>query len=190
MCDQYAFRPTSDFYSRFSLKNKLPRLLTVNNAAPGNFMPIIFWDKGNTVDIKRWGFVPQWAQNLDFGTRLFNAKAETVLENRAYCGSFNSCRCLIPVNSFSFLKAHRSYKLKNETAFSLAGLYSNWESPDGSFMPTFTILTTYSNDLIKSFSDRMPVVLSKKDEEIWLNPMSLSMRLFPLMRPFPSGLMI
>ncbi len=190
MCDQYAFHPSPDFYSRFSLNNKLPALLSVNKAAPDSFMPIIFWENGSKIDIMRWGFVPQWAKNLDFGTRLFNAKAETVLENKAYCGSFNSCRCLIPVNNFSFSKSNRSFKLKYESMFCLAGLYSLWESPDGSFLPTFTILTTHSNYLIRPFSDRMPIVISKKDERLWLNPIAPSGKLFPLMRPYSLELMI
>lgn len=184
MCGIFTFNPTSDFYDRYSLSNRLPSLQPVPRATPGQFLPVIYRDKVNIVDVMRWGLIPQWAKNTDFGSKLFNARSETILEKPSFRGSFNSCRCLVPVSGF--YEARRLFKIKDTQMFSLAGLYSLWESGNGNFMPTFTIITTAANHLVSPVHDRMPVILNRGDETDWLDPTTPSSRLLPLFKPYPS----
>jgi len=185
MCGSYSLIPGSKFYSRFSLSNKLPNLPSFSNSRPGQFLPIIYRDNKNIIDVMRWGLIPQWAKNLDFGAKLFNARSETILEKPSFRGSFNSCRCLVPASGF--FENRRLFQFKDKSLFSLAGLYSKWESPDGSFLPTFTIITTSPNSLIKPYHDRMPVILDKSSEDLWLNPTTSSKDLFSLFKPYNSN---
>lgn len=147
MASSYSLFPDSDFYSRFQIQNRLPELLSVPKAVPGSFMPVIYYDKGRVIDIMRWGFTPQWAKDLSFGAKNFHAPSETILESTVFRGSFNSCRCLVPASAIhyylntSLQKENYSLTLKGESVFSLAGLYSLWESPDGSYLPTFAVMT-------------------------------------------------
>lgn len=189
MSSDYSLIPGSDFYSRFEIKNSLPELISVTHIRPGAFMPVIFNDHGRHIDIMRWGFTPQWAKDLSFGAKNFHAPSEHILESAVFRGSFNSCRCLVPASGFyNFIttsehKENYFITVKNESVFSFAGLYSIWESADGSYLPTFAIMTTPSSPRLKLFHDRMPVILSKDDESLWLNPITPSVRLFPLLRP-------
>jgi putative SOS response-associated peptidase YedK len=184
MCGRYAFNPDTNFYSRYPTKNKLPPLESFDSCRPGDFLPVIYQDHDLIIDVMRWGLIPQWAKNLDFGATLFNARSETLSQKPSFSGSFVSCRCLVPCSGF--YEARQFFNLKDQSVFSLAGLYSLWESPSGDYLPTFTIITTEANDIIKPVHDRMPVILSSKNESIWLDPQSTTSQLQPLFRPFSS----
>lgn len=185
MCGIFTFNPTSTFYDRYSLSNKLPSLKPVPRATPGQFLPVIYRDQTNIIDVMRWGLIPQWAKNTDFGSKLFNARSETILEKPSFRGSFNSCRCLVPVSGF--FENRRYLTLADNPVFSLAGLYSVWESPDGSILPTFTIITTQANELISPYHDRMPVILDRGDEVDWLDPTTPSSHLVSFFKPFSAA---
>jgi putative SOS response-associated peptidase YedK len=49
----------------------------------------------------------------------------------------------------------------------MAGLWEAWDSPEG-ILETFTIITTSPNELVRSVHDRMPVILSQDEGEVWL----------------------
>ena len=48
----------------------------------------------------RWGLVPHWAKDLKTGSRMFNARAETLTTSPAFRDAFKRRRCLVPVDSF------------------------------------------------------------------------------------------
>jgi putative SOS response-associated peptidase YedK len=60
--------------------------------------------------------------------------------------------------------------LKSKEIFSMAGLYDTWKNPEGELIRSFTIITTGPNDLLQPIHDRMPVILEKDDESVWVNP--------------------
>jgi putative SOS response-associated peptidase YedK len=43
----------------------------------------------------RWGLVPAWAESPSIGSRMINARAETVGEKPAFRSAFRKRRCLI-----------------------------------------------------------------------------------------------
>jgi len=59
--------------------------------------------------------------------------------------------------------------MKDSSLFAFAGLYDVWKSPDGRLIKTFTIITTEPNELVTEIHNRMPVILRKEYEEIWIN---------------------
>ena len=46
--------------------------------------------------VMRWGLVPSWAADASVGSRLINARVETVHEKPAFRRAFSSRRCLLP----------------------------------------------------------------------------------------------
>lgn len=56
----------------------------------------------------------------------------------------------------------------------MAGIYDRWlDKETGEEYDTFSIITTDANpltDYIHNSKHRMPAILSKEDEEMWLNP--------------------
>jgi putative SOS response-associated peptidase YedK len=64
--------------------------------------------------------------------------------------------------------------LEDDQLFGFAGLYDTWTNPaTGEMNYTFTIITTTANPLlavIHNTKQRMPVILPKEKEQIWIDP--------------------
>jgi putative SOS response-associated peptidase YedK len=74
--------------------------------------------------------------------------------------------------------------------FAFAGLYSKTKSPEGGTVPTFTIITTEPNDLVRPIHNRMPVILEQQHEQAWLDPELTDPHiLVSLLAPYPAGQM-
>ena len=114
-----------------------------------------------------WGFISPWAKKPfeKSRPRPFNARAETVGENKLFEGSWRHKRCLIPATGF-FEKGFRIRK-KNYTTFWLGGIWSRWSSSDGVEIESCCILTTEPNKLVRPLHNRMPVVIPHGMEEQW-----------------------
>src|ERR1022692_2276159 len=50
--------------------------------------------------VVRWGLVPFWAKDVKIGSRLINARAETVSTKPAFRRAFARRRCLLPADGF------------------------------------------------------------------------------------------
>ena len=59
--------------------------------------------------------------------------------------------------------------------FGLAGLWETWHGPNDAFLESCTIITTDPNDVMRPIHDRMPVMLSPEDCQIWLAADELSL---------------
>src|SRR4029450_12362786 len=55
---------------------------------------------GRELALLRWGLIPSWAKDPSIGSRLINARAETVPEKPSYPAAFKARRCLIPADGF------------------------------------------------------------------------------------------
>jgi putative SOS response-associated peptidase YedK len=77
-------------------------------------------------------------------------------------------------------------RLKSKRPFGFAGLYDLWKSPEGEVVTSCTIITTAANELMRSIHDRMPVILPRKDQRVWLDPAYPDLgRLISLLKPYP-----
>jgi putative SOS response-associated peptidase YedK len=78
--------------------------------------------------------------------------------------------------------------LKDEPLFALAGLWDVWEDPEsGDALHSYTILTCGPNALMEPIHHRMPVILDRDAEELWLDPDVVEVeRLQAVLRPFPA----
>jgi putative SOS response-associated peptidase YedK len=145
------------------------------NAAPMQYIPTIIGSKdGNRLGSLRWGLVPTWAKDEKIGNKMINARAETIAEKPAFKRLISSKRCIIPTNGFYEWRKDGSNKqpmrilMKDDSIFSLAGLYDTWTDPDGNKLSTCTIITTEPNSLMEDIHNRMPVILRPEDEGKWL----------------------
>jgi putative SOS response-associated peptidase YedK len=138
----------------------------------------------------RWGLIPSWAKDVGIGSRMINARSETVSEKPAFRAAFRRRRCLIPADGFfewqgqGKAKQPHFVQMVDERPFAMAGLWETWEGPDNSLLESCTILTTEPNDLMQPIHDRMPVILPSGAYEEWLNseqpnPESLKRLLVP-----------
>lgn len=143
-----------------------------------------------------WGLIPSWAKDPKIGGRMINARAETAPEKPAYRAAFRRRRCLVAADGFYEWQGtggrKRPYfiRMRNDRPFAMAGLWEHWTSPDGTEIPSCTLLTTTANDRIRSIHDRMPVILSPDDYDRWMDPAEQRPEaVAPLLRPYPSDAM-
>lgn len=125
----------------------------------------------------RWGLIPHWAKDSSFGSRLINARSETVSQKPAFRRAFQRARCLVPADGFFEWKKSESgnkepmrITMKHGTLFAFAGLWEKWMDATGNAVYSFTILTTHPNEKMRRLHHRMPVILKESDEWIWLDP--------------------
>ncbi len=196
MCGRYRLSAVERIEERFEAE-QTEELRPRYNIAPTQPVPIIRQQDGRrTVSLVRWGLVPCWAKDASIGSRMINARSETVLQKQAFRGSFAGRRCLIPSDGFyEWMKAGGRkrpfhFGMKDDGLFAFAGLWDRWEPPDGAPVESCTILTTSANSLVADLHDRMPVILPPAHYEMWLaSPPSETSRLIDLLAPFDPALM-
>jgi len=142
--------------------------------------------------VVRWGLVPSWAKDVSIGSRMINARAETVAEKPAYRRAFAKRRCLLPADGYyewmvlgGHEAADRPAKKAKQPYFihradggplAFAGLYELWRDksvPDGdpdAWLWTATVITTSAPDELGKIHDRMPMVIPSASWADWLDP--------------------
>jgi putative SOS response-associated peptidase YedK len=144
----------------------------------------------------RWGLVPSWAKDAKIGSRMINARAETVAEKPSFRSAFKRRRCLVPADGYyEWLKTgggKQPYfiRLLDERPFAFAGLWEYWEGSGEGPLQTCTIITTTANERTADIHLRMPVILDEQDYEPWLDADQQDRRrLEPLLKPYDSSKM-
>ena len=186
----------SEFFRRFVIQSQKSEISPRYNIAPTQEVPIVVNENGNKVVMMRFGLIPSWTKEKKTKYSLINARAETVAKKPMFRRLLGKHRCLVPTTGFYEWKKVGSRKvpyfirLKDEKYFALAGLWEHWKDPKREEIRSFTIVTTKANDVLSEIHPRMPVILRKEDEGLWLSDQVLSNKeLERLFRPFPSGLM-
>jgi len=122
---------------------------------------------------QRWGLIPSWAKDPKIGVQCINARAETISEKPSFREAFQKRRCLVPADGFwewetiGKKKIPWKFTRPDGEEFCLAGLWESWMS-EGEPLESFMIITTSPNELVRSVHNRMPVILSPNEAEIWL----------------------
>lgn len=141
----------------------------------------------------RWGLIPSWAADATIGYKLLNARSETILEKPSFRTAFLRRRCLIPADGFyewrlvAGRKQPMHFRLNDERLFALAGLWEQWQSPEGVPVLSCTILTTAANDLIRPVHDRMPVILPRTHYAEWLGAKTDAATLISWLTAWPAN---
>lgn len=178
---------------RFRIGKLLPEMALPPsyNVAPTQDI-IIVNNRGDRQMVRcRWGFVPSWATDISIGSRMINARAETVATKPSFKNAFRKQRCLIVANGFFEWKKVEKHKtpmyisLKSGEPFGFAGLYNVWTAPTGEKTCSCTIITTTANEAIESIHDRMPVIIPRNQEDKWLDPEQQEAdQLLELLKPY------
>jgi putative SOS response-associated peptidase YedK len=165
------------------------------NAAPSQTLPIIWNESGERrLDFFHWGLIPSWAENPAIGSKMINARAETLLEKTSFKNALKKRRCLVLADGFYEWKAEGKKKqpmrtsLKSCDIFAMAGLWDKWtDRQSGEIIHSFTIITTQANELLKPIHDRMPAILLPKYEDLWLSNDVEPNELLKVLKPYPAN---
>jgi putative SOS response-associated peptidase YedK len=136
--------------------------------------------------VLRWGLVPSWAKDQSIGSRLINARAETVAAKPSFRRAFACRRCLLPADGFyewipvtdqgrTVKQPYYIHRADGGT-LAFAGVYELWRDPavpDDDADPwlwSAAIITTSATDDVGRIHDRMPMVIEPARWADWLDP--------------------
>lgn len=144
-----------------------------------------------TLQVARWGLVPGWAEDPSIGTRMINARAETLADKPAFRRALAARRCLVPAEGYFEWQRRpgadggrptkQPYWIHpaDDRPIAFAGLYEFWRDPDRAeddplrWLVTTTVITTTADSadpLLGPIHDRRPVVLDPATWDAWLDP--------------------
>lgn len=198
MCGRYTLTATPEelaaaFPNHTPPADYAPRF----NIAPTQQVVVIPNDGQGQMQLFRWGLVPFWAKDPKIGSRMINARGETLPEKPAFRTAFKRRRCLILSDGFyewqkqpdGKTKIPQYIRLASGQPFAFAGLWEVWR-PDETASPLYscTIITTAPNDLVATIHDRMPVILPRDAYTTWLHPDEVDpVSLMPLLTAYPAS---
>lgn len=160
------------------------------NIAPTQQVLVVTNYGDRAAEFMRWGLIPFWAKDAKIGSRMINARSETVATSGAFRRPFANQRCLVIADGFyEWYKEGKQRTpmrivLKSREPFAFAGLWDSWKNPDGETIRSCTIITTIPNALIEPIHDRMPVILPREAEARWLEDGTSSDALQKLLIPY------
>ena len=151
---------------------------------------------GRELAMLHWGLIPSWSKDAAIGSRMINARGETVGEKPSFRTPFRSRRCLILADGFYEWKRDGERKqpyhicMADRRPFAFAGVWDRWAPPDGEPVESCTIVTTAPNGLMAPIHDRMPVILPAAAHALWIDPtVREKERLQELLQPFDASSM-
>lgn len=135
--------------------------------------------------VVRWGLVPFWAKDVKIGSRMINARAETVAEKPAFRRAFAQRRCLLPADGYYEWQQHPGgpkqpiyISRADGSSLAFAALYELWRDPSvppgdpDAWLWTSTVITTSAPDELGHIHDRMPMVIDPASWDDWLDPVN------------------
>lgn len=193
MCGRFTLTADRDqIEERFSFRMTNVTLTPHYNIAPSQpVLSLMREGEESRAGFLRWGLIPSWAKDEAIGNRMINARAETLAEKPSFKRALQKRRCLIIADGFYEWKAEGKKKtpmfisLKSREPFGFAGLWETWKAPSGEAIHSCTIVTTTPNTMMAAIHNRMPVILSREAETLWLDRMiDDPQKLLPLLAPY------
>jgi len=178
MCGRFAgFRSLRELQEYFPIDKAACEVTANYNVAPTQeIIAIAKHDGENWLDKYHWGLVPFWAKDVSIGSRMINARSETVAEKPSFRGAFKKRRCLVLADGFYEWKGEKSNKqpmfitLPGREPFAFAGLWETWDKDPDSPYKSCTIITTRASKSVSYIHHRMPAILDPEAYEPWLDP--------------------
>jgi putative SOS response-associated peptidase YedK len=203
MCGRYATSASpQDLMEEFEVDDLFEGLPGPDyNVAPTVTVPAVFERRvKDTGEVRRrlaplvWGLVPSWAKDPSIGSRMINARLETVAEKPAFRRAFSARRCILPADGFYEWYAAEPPvgsigrgrgKPRKQPFFIhradggllvMAGIYEIWRDPhkppedDSAWLRTCSVITTEATDAAGHIHDRMPMVITREAIGAWLDP--------------------
>jgi putative SOS response-associated peptidase YedK len=160
------------------------------NAAPTHLLPIIL--QGSVgISFFYWGIPPNWAKNKNVSEKLVNIRAESFSERPAMQKVLKKHRCILPADGFySWKKVGKKtlipyrFTQRDKSVFSIAGIWEEFEDNENETHHTFMLITVEANAIVNAVSERMPAMLDKTQETIWMNHDSSEEELLHVLKPY------
>jgi putative SOS response-associated peptidase YedK len=196
MCGRYATTQTSSTLQQafeIDLATSFVELEADYNMAPTKLAPVVVGRRDDAAPgagpqrellTARWGLIPSWAKDPSIGSRMINARSETVAEKPSFKKAFATRRALVPADGYYEWYAGQPAEggrkpvkqpfyitPKDGSVLAMAGLYEFWKDREAdAWVVSFTILTTTAEDDLGHVHERMPLFLEPDAYDEWLDP--------------------
>lgn len=148
-------------------------------------------DVRRALRLARWGLVPGWAKDPSIGSRMINARVESLADRSAFRRAVAARRCLVPAEGYyEWRKPPAGSPAKTPKQpfwihdpsggpLALAGLYEFWRDPERAdddphrWLVTMTIITggaPTDDPALAEIHDRRPIILPADRWADWLDP--------------------
>ncbi|WP_372677225.1 SOS response-associated peptidase [Desulfosarcina sp.] len=179
MCGRFVgFRSVEELIEHFPIHVANVEPTPSYNIAPTQeILAVVRHDAQNHLEKLHWGLVPFWAKDTSNGSRMINARSETVAAKPSFRTAFKWRRCLILADGFYEWKGEKGHKqpmfltLPDGRPFAFAGLWEAWDNrgKEPTAYRSCTILTREASVSVMPIHNRMPVILKPEGFEMWLS---------------------
>ncbi len=196
MCGRFTLRHSvEEVAARFDTQQTLFEFPARYNIAPTQPVAVItqnaHGDGVRALEGYRWGLVPSWAKDESIGTKLINARVETLQEKPSFKHALGRRRCLIPADGFFEWKQEDKNKtphyihFRDNRIYAFAGLWEEWNGPGDAPLRSCTIITGPPNPLLSTLHHRMAIILRPDWENVWLDPQIGAEEALNLLQTYP-----
>jgi len=196
MCGRFTIAIVIGLNERFRTKPPSFEMWPRYNISPSQEVPVIVESSddspGREMVMMKWGLIPGWAADIKIGSRIINARADSLISGPAFRYNIQHHRCLVPATGFYEWRQLGKKKIpcyirrKDGALLAFAGLYDIWRGPDASILKTFAIVTIEPNSLVAPLHNRMPAILSIRNEDTWIRGGPITGRdLGEILIPYP-----
>lgn len=170
MCGRFLLESeVEDLVARYNAEYSLDVYKSGEIFPSENPITVVSENNKNVLKVMKWGFPMRGSKRL-----IINARSETTLEKPMFKSSLLQRRCIIPANAFFEWKGDKGKKIKHRISknhddiFSMAGIYNIFKDENNAY-EAFTILTLNAAGAMRSIHDRMPLILNREEEKLWLD---------------------
>ena len=186
MCGRYALsKLPAELIEEFEIHTgkTMPLLPADWNIAPTKQIYLIKHDSDHQRELTTasWGLIAPWSKSIPDAVKsqsiAINARTESIDEKPTFRNAFRSRRCLIPADGYYEWATELGAPAKqpfyisnpNLNSLSIAGIWSQWKSPNGELINSAAVITRDSVNELARIHNRMPVMMPREHWDIWLN---------------------
>lgn len=147
-----------------------------NIAPTQEVLTVIGGESGPLIEPRRWGLIPHWAKDATIGSKMINARIETVASKPSFARPLRSTRCVVLADGFFEWKNTPAGKIpvalrpEKDEVIGFAGIWTTWKPPAGEPVQSCTLITREAQGPIKDIHFRMPAFLPRSEWEEWVAP--------------------
>ena len=146
------------------------------NVAPSQNSPVILQNGQKIISIYQWG-LQMYIKKLNQVKMVINVRKETLIEKHSFDYLFKNNRCIIPASGFyewekkgvkTSPKTPFYFIKKDQKMMAFAGLW-NERTDQNEKVYEFAIITCPANQIVGKLHNRMPVILDRDKQALWLS---------------------
>jgi len=152
------------------------------NITPSQFSPILLGEANSRIVKKmKWGLIPNWSKNESIGSKMINARSETLTEKPSFQNLIHQKRCVVISDGYFEWKRENNGSIPfyifhpENKLLPMAGLWTTWESPNKTTTHSYTVITTTPQKELSHIHNRMPVILNPMSIDEWIQCESTSL---------------